>query len=105
MVGLLYSNHVDDKATTMCVKPSTSNKSAGCVSGPSTRCIATNTNPSAIQQEGDRRFGESSENTMIVDVNDDHITSCQKSKCSTCPSMHNMCICTWVTAEWVLIFM
>ena len=100
MVGLLYSNHVDDKATTMCVEPSTPNKSAGCVSGPSTRRITTNTNPSAIQQEG-----ESSENAMIVDDNDDHITCCQKSKCSTCPRMHNMCTCTWVTAERVLIFM
>ena len=104
MVGLLYSNHVDDKATTMCVKPSMPNKSAGCVSGHSTHHITTNINPNAIQQEGDRRFGESSENTMIMDVND-HITSRQKSKCSTCPRMHNMCTCTWVTAEWVLIFM
>ena len=48
MVGLLYSNHVDDKATTMCVKPSMPNKSTGCVSGPSTCHITTNTNPSAI---------------------------------------------------------
>ena len=49
---------VDDKGPTMCGEPSMPNRSAGCVSEPSSHHITANTNPTAIQQEGIRQFGD-----------------------------------------------
>ena len=63
----------------MCGEPSMPNKSAGCVSGPSTRHVMTNFNPNSTQQEDNRQFGESCEN-LIMDDDDDHTASCSKGK-------------------------
>ena len=55
------------------------NKSADCISRPSTPLITANTDPTAVQQGGSGQ-GKSSDSMIMVVDDDDHITNCPKSK-------------------------